>query len=62
MKKFIFAVMLLAAALLIASPINVDARGGGHFGGGFRGGGRVIIRGGPGWGWWPWVAGAAILP
>ena len=31
-------------------------------GGGFRGGGRVVIRGGIGWGWWPWAAGAAVLP
>jgi hypothetical protein len=64
-KKGTFAVLLLIVALLIASPINGDARGGGgghagggrgggsHAGGGHRGGGRVVTvhRGGGGFGW-----------
>jgi len=57
MKKITFAVLLLAVALLIAGPLPGHARG---FGG-FRGGGHIVVRGGHGWGWWPWVIGGAMV-
>jgi hypothetical protein len=57
MKKITFAVLLLVVALLIAGPLPGHARGYG----GFRGGGHIVVRGGYGWGWWPWAIGGALV-
>ena len=51
MKKVTYTVLLLAMALILSSPLSCYARGGGHF----------VVHGGPGWGWWPWAVGGAMI-
>lgn len=55
MKKI--TVLLLVTALILSGPIAGYAR---SFGG-YRGGGHVVVHGGHGWGWWPWVVGGAMV-
>ena len=57
MKRLISMVLLFAMVLILSSPMSGYARGfGGH-----RSRGHIVVHGGYGWGWFPWVVGGAMV-